>query len=109
MEEVHKTMYSIHPGSTKNYRDLKPYYWWRTMKVDVAKYVSECVICARIKAQHEKPYGSLEPLPIHIGKGEDINMDFLTKLPRMKNGHDMIWVADDRLNKSTHFREINER
>ena len=27
MEEAHKTMYSIHPGNTKMYRDLKPYYW----------------------------------------------------------------------------------
>ena len=49
MEEAHKTMYSIHPGSTKMYRDLKPYYWLPTMKLDVAKYVAECVTCTRVK------------------------------------------------------------
>ena len=52
MEEAHKTMYSIHPGSTKMYRDLKPYYWWPTMKLDIAKYVAKCVTYARVKAQH---------------------------------------------------------
>ena len=67
MEEAHKTMYSIHPGSTKMYRDLKPYYWWPTMKLDVAKYVAECVTCARVKTQHQKPYGSLEPLHVPMG------------------------------------------
>ncbi|CAH1427775.1 unnamed protein product [Lactuca virosa] len=109
MEEAHKTMYSIHPGSTKMYRDLKPYYWWPTMKLNVAKYVAECVTCARVKAQHHKPYESLEPLPVPMGKREDITMDFVTKLPRTKNGHDMIWVAVDRFTKSAHFIAANER
>jgi len=81
LEEGHKTMYSIHPGSTKMYRDLKPYYWWPTMKLDIAKYVVECVTCARVKAHHRKPYKSLEPLPVTMGKWEDIAMGFVTKLP----------------------------
>ncbi|XP_023754831.2 uncharacterized protein LOC111903287 [Lactuca sativa] len=67
MEEAHKTMYPIHPGSTKMYRDLKPYYWWTTMKLDVAKYVVECVTCTRVKAHHQKLYGILEPLPVPMG------------------------------------------
>nr|KAJ0187438.1 hypothetical protein LSAT_V11C900490520 [Lactuca sativa] len=109
IEEAHKTMYLIHPGSTKMYRDLKPYYWWPTMKLDVAKYVAECVTCARVKAQHQKPYGSLEPLPIPMGKWEDITMDFVTKLPKTRNGHDMIWVVVDRFTKSAHFIAAKEK
>ena len=54
MEETHKTMYSIHLGSTKMYRDLKPYYWWPTMKLDVAKYVDECVTCVSVTSRNIK-------------------------------------------------------
>ena len=39
LEDSHKSRYSIHPGSTKMYRDLKLHYWWPVMKLDVAKYV----------------------------------------------------------------------
>ncbi|WMV13728.1 hypothetical protein MTR67_007113 [Solanum verrucosum] len=32
MEEAHRSRYSIHPGSTNMYRDLREVYWWSTMK-----------------------------------------------------------------------------
>ncbi|GJS69959.1 putative reverse transcriptase domain-containing protein [Tanacetum coccineum] len=35
-------------------------------------------------------------------------MDFITKLPRSKSGHDTIWVIVDRLTKSAHFLAIRE-
>ncbi|GJU24968.1 reverse transcriptase domain-containing protein [Tanacetum coccineum] len=35
-------------------------------------------------------------------------MDFITKLPRTKSGHDKIWVIVDRLTKSAHFLAIRE-
>ena len=79
------------------------------MNLDVKKYVEECVTCARVKAQHQKPYGSLESLPVPMGKWEDITMDFVTKLPRTKNGHDMIWVVVDRFTNSVHFIAANEK
>ena len=108
MEESHKTMYSIHPGSTKMYLDLKPHYWWPTMKIDVATYVAKCVTCSRVEAQHQKPYGNLDPLPVPMGKWDDLTMDFVTKLPKTKKGHDMIWVIVDRLTKSAHFIAARE-
>lgn len=52
MEESQKTMYSIHPGSTKIYLNLKPHYGWPMMKLNVASYVDECVTCERVKTQH---------------------------------------------------------
>ena len=90
------------------YLDLKPYYWWPTMKIDVAKYVAECVTCSRVKAQHQKPYGNLEPLPVPMGKWDDLTMDFITKLPKTRKGHDMIWVIVDRFTKSAHFLATRE-
>ncbi|GKD02778.1 putative reverse transcriptase domain-containing protein [Tanacetum coccineum] len=60
MHESHKSKYSIHPGSDKMYQDLKPLYWWPNMKVDIAMYVSKCLTCAKVKAEHQKPYGLLQ-------------------------------------------------
>ena len=45
LEEAHKTAYTIHPGATKMYLDLKELYWWKGMKKDVAKIVSKCLVC----------------------------------------------------------------
>lgn len=50
--EGHDSDYSIHPGSTKMYADLKKSFWWRNMKADIAEYVAKCDICNRIKAEH---------------------------------------------------------
>ncbi|GKD08865.1 putative reverse transcriptase domain-containing protein, partial [Tanacetum coccineum] len=55
MHESHKSKYSIHPGSDKMYQDLKPLYWWPNMKADIATYVSKCLTCAKVKAEHQKP------------------------------------------------------
>jgi hypothetical protein len=32
LREAHDSSYSIHPGSTKMYKDLKTRYWWYGMK-----------------------------------------------------------------------------
>jgi hypothetical protein len=32
LREAHDSAYSIHPGSTKMYKDLKTHYWWYGMK-----------------------------------------------------------------------------
>nr|GFA19915.1 hypothetical protein [Tanacetum cinerariifolium] len=39
LDEAHKSKYSIHPGATKMYYNLKPNYWWPGMKRDIVKYV----------------------------------------------------------------------
>ncbi|GJU73207.1 putative reverse transcriptase domain-containing protein [Tanacetum coccineum] len=59
MSESHKSKYSIHPGSDKMYHDLRKLYWWPNMKADIATYVSKCLICAKVKAEHQKPSGLL--------------------------------------------------
>ena len=52
LEEAHTSKLSIHPGSNKMYHDLHLMYWWLNMKQDITKYVSECNICRRVKADH---------------------------------------------------------
>jgi len=45
LQEAHATPYSIHPGTSKMYKDLKQHYWWDGMKPDVAKFVAKCQVC----------------------------------------------------------------
>ena len=52
LKEAHESAYSIHPGSTKMYQDIKAYFWWAGMKRDVAEYVALCDVCQRVKAEH---------------------------------------------------------
>ena len=108
MDEAHKSRFSIHPGATKMYRDLRPDYWWPCMKRDVAWYVERCLTCRKVKAEHQRPHGKMQPLDIPVWKWEDITMDFITKLPRTARGVDSIWVVVDRLTKSAHFIPIQE-
>ncbi|KAJ0939621.1 putative nucleotidyltransferase, Ribonuclease H [Helianthus annuus] len=108
MDEAHKSRYSIHPGSDKMYHDLKVMYWWPNMKALIATYVSKCLTCARVKAEHQKPSGLLQQPEIPKWKWEQIAMDFVTGLPRTQAGNDTIWVIVDRLTKSAHFLAIKE-
>jgi hypothetical protein len=45
LREAHECAYSIHPGGTKMYHDLKATYLWSGMKMDVAEYVALCDTC----------------------------------------------------------------
>ena len=44
LEEAHNGSFSIHPGSTKMYQDLKTSYWWSGMKKDVSDFVTKCIV-----------------------------------------------------------------
>ncbi|GKA31417.1 putative reverse transcriptase domain-containing protein [Tanacetum coccineum] len=79
MHESHKSKYSIHPGSDKMYQDMKNLYWWPNIKADIATYVSKCLTCAKVKAEHQR-----------------------------LSGYDTIWVIMDRLTKSAIFTPMRE-
>ncbi|KAL0315148.1 UNVERIFIED_CONTAM: RNA-directed DNA polymerase [Sesamum calycinum] len=57
LQEAHNAPYAMHPGTTKMYRNLKPYYWWQTMKRDVAEFETKCMTCQQVKAEHRTPAG----------------------------------------------------
>nr|GEY69616.1 putative reverse transcriptase domain-containing protein [Tanacetum cinerariifolium] len=80
MYESHKSKYSDYPGSDKMYQDMKLLYWWPNMKANIATYVSKCLMCLRVKAEHKNRLG----------------------------GNDTIWVVVYRLTKSAHFLSMKE-
>ncbi|GJT40992.1 putative reverse transcriptase domain-containing protein [Tanacetum coccineum] len=92
MRESHKSKYSIHPGADKMYHNLKMLYWWPNMKANIATYVSKCLTCAKVKAEHQRPSGLLVQPDIPKLKWEKIIMDFITKLPKTAAGYDSIWT-----------------
>ncbi|GJV32284.1 putative reverse transcriptase domain-containing protein [Tanacetum coccineum] len=95
MHESHKSKYSIHSGSDKMYQDMKKLYWWPNMKADIATYVSKCLTCAKVKAEHQRPSGLLVQPKIPEWKWDNITMDFVTKLPKTSQGYNTIWVIVD--------------
>ncbi|WVZ93943.1 hypothetical protein U9M48_039892 [Paspalum notatum var. saurae] len=99
LSEAHDTAYSIHPDSTKIYYDLKERFWWYGMKCALAEY--------RVKAEHQRPAGLLQPLKVPEWKWEEIAMDFIVGLPRTQKGYNSIWVVVDRLTKVAHFIPVN--
>jgi hypothetical protein len=101
LDEAHLSRYSIHPGSTKMYHDLKQHYWWTKMKIEIARYVAKCDTCRRVKAIHLKAAGPLQSLPIPTWKWKVI-----IGLPRTTKGFDSIWVIVDRLTNIAHFLPV---
>jgi hypothetical protein len=95
LDETHTSRYSIHPGSTKMYHDLRQQFWWTRMKSEVARYISECDTYQKVKADYMKPGGLLQPLSIPEWKWDDISMGFIVGLPMMACKFDLIWVIVD--------------
>ncbi|GJV30750.1 putative reverse transcriptase domain-containing protein, partial [Tanacetum coccineum] len=108
MYESHKSKYSIHPGSDKMYQDVKKLYWWPNMKAIIVEYVGKCLTCSRVKAECQNPSSLLVQPEIPMWKWERIKIDFITKLPKISNRHDTIWVIIDRLTKFAHFIPTRE-
>jgi hypothetical protein len=80
------------------------------MKCETARYVSECAIYRKVKADYMKAGGLLGPLIIPPDwKWDNISMDFIVGLPLTARKFDLIWVIVDRLTKSTHFRPIHTK
>nr|GEW57365.1 putative reverse transcriptase domain, aspartic peptidase domain protein [Tanacetum cinerariifolium] len=106
MHESHKSKYSIHSGSDKMYQDLKPLYWRPNMKVDISTYVSKCLTCKKVKAEHQKPFGLLEQHEIPVWKWERITMDFVSGLPRTPSGHGVpvLIILDQDSHFTSRFR-----
>ncbi|KAK9139993.1 hypothetical protein Scep_009674 [Stephania cephalantha] len=107
LQEAHRSRFTVHPGRTKMYADMRRLFWWPVMKTDVSDYVRACEICQRVKAEHRRPEGLLQPLLIPQWKWEHIAMDFIYGLPRSQRGHDSIWVIVDRLTKSAPFLPVS--
>ena len=72
------------------YHDLRRQFWWPGMNKDVALFVSRCLTCQQVKAEHRRPTGLRQPLPITEWKWEHVTMDFVSSFPTTSSGQDAI-------------------
>ena len=64
LTDAHSSPYSVHPGGTKMYRDLKQHFWWQGMKREIARFVLKCLVYQQVKVEHQRTAGLLQPFPI---------------------------------------------
>ena len=50
--EAHSSAYDMHLGSTKMYHTLRGHYWWKGIKKEIVDFVSRCLTCQQVKAEH---------------------------------------------------------
>ncbi|XP_070054438.1 uncharacterized protein [Nicotiana tomentosiformis] len=70
MGETRYSRYSIHPGATKMYHDIREIYWWDGMKKDIAEFVAQCPNYQQVKIEHQQPGGLLQAIEIPTWKWE---------------------------------------
>ena len=68
LEEAHKSIFSIHLGATKMYRDMRLSYWWSSMNREIAWYVERFLTCRMVNTEHQRTHGKLKPLEVPIWK-----------------------------------------
>jgi hypothetical protein len=103
IREMNNVNYARHPGYQKTMAVVRSHYFWPGMKKEIVEYISICMECQKVKAEHRHPAGLLQPFPIHEWKWEVVTMDFITGLPRIGKLHDLIMVVVDKLTKVAHF------
>ena len=78
-------------------------FYWPKMTRFIRKYVATCPFCQRNKPSNRKPMGLLQPIPIPTKPWEEVTIDLIIDLPKMKDGCIAIVVFVDRLTKMAHF------
>lgn len=61
-KEVHTAPYFRHPRVTKLLADIKPLYFWKGMKKDVARFMAICLECQMVKGEYQHFIGLLQPM-----------------------------------------------
>ena len=101
-----------HYGVDKTTDLLKRKYWWSALRKDVHEYIARCTSCQLHKIRRHKPWGTLVPLPVPDTAWRHFSLDFVTDLPKSKNGegreHDAILVLIDRFTKYVRYLPVNK-
>jgi hypothetical protein len=90
-------------GYHKTIAVIRSQYFCSGMKNYVVDYISRCMECQRVKVEHRKSVGLLQPFPILEKKWEAVTTNLITKFPRTIRKHDSIMVVVDKLTKYDHF------
>ena len=73
------------------------------MKQEVADYMAKCLTCQRVKIEHQRPVGLLQPIDVPEWKWDSVSIDYVVGLPLAQRKNNEIWVIVDTLTKIAHF------
>ena len=104
--ELHTSPLEGHSGFLKTYHRVKKDFFWDGLKLDILKFVAECLVFQQNKVETIKTLGLLQPLSIPIQHWEEVSVDFITSLPKSE-GKSYIMVVVDRLTKYAHFCSLS--
>ena len=108
MQESHAPPYAGHRGIQATTHAIETYFYWPSMKHDIQVYVSQCMMCQKVKYDRGKQVGLLQPLPIPDAPWESISMDFIFGLPKSIHGNMGIRTIVDRFSKQAHFIPVKK-
>ena len=104
MAQFHNHKLQGHPGEKCTQSLINQLFFWKGHSRDIWDYVWSCQMCQRAKANHQKPYGKLKPLPIVQCPWASISFDHITQLPKSgEEEFDAILVVVDHLTKQGIF------
>ena len=91
-----------HFGVVRLSAHVKHYYYWKYMDRDIQHFCATCSVCQRIKSDHRKKPGLLQPLPVPNRPWEVVGMDYVTQLPD-SNGYNAVLTFTDLYSKMVHL------
>ncbi|KAA3472669.1 DNA/RNA polymerases superfamily protein [Gossypium australe] len=109
LNEAHNDCLFVHPGSTEMYNNLKQLYWWLGMKRDISEFVSRCLVCQQVKAEHQVPLGLLQSVLITEWQWDRVTMDFVSGLPLSLKKKDVIWLSEKNIHGVDLIRETEDK
>ena len=103
LSEAHCSKFTTHPSASKMYQDLRKLFWWNGMKRDIVSFIARYLTWQKVKIEHQKPTGLLQPLDIPECTWDSILIYFVVGLLRTPSRYDAAWVIVDRLTKLTYI------
>ena len=81
LDDGHISAYAIHPGGTKMYLTIRPFYFGRVRK-------EKSLSMSASQSLRKKLFGLMQQVPVPQWKWENVTMNFVYKLPRTQDGYD---------------------
>ena len=82
-------------------------FYWPSLKKDVAELIRQCRTYQLAK-QCKQNTDICTPLPVPDRPWQDVNIDFMLRLPKTIRKHDFIFVVVDHFSKMTYFLSCNK-